>query len=189
MPCEILTRIIHLVLPLNNILLLAKLEHINKEHEMFCKKSKTHIPSLSRHIGSREETGDKSYNCPSQASAIVITPGRNQQWRCGKQSSPWNRPIAWSCQITMLGNYYFAIVGHYDNPVFEMEFNPPMKTMDSSQSRDQSHKVRLRLWNQKSMSTNFLHCHLPPLLFSVVIKDISRQDTHIFLRIALFKLR
>lgn len=88
----------------------------------------------------------------------------------------------------MLGNYYFAIVGHYDNPVFEMEFNPPMKTMDSSQSRDQSYKVLLRLGNRKSISTNFLHSHLPPMLFSVIIKDISRQDTHIFLRIALFKL-
>lgn len=43
----------------------------------------------------------------------------------------------------MLGNYYFAIVGHYDNPVFEMEYNPTMKSMDSSQSRDQSYKVRI----------------------------------------------
>lgn len=85
----------------------------------------------------------------------------------------FNRPIARSCQITMLGNYYFAIVGHYDNPVFEMEFNPPMKTMDSSQSRDQSYKVRLRLGNQKSISTKFLHSHLPPLLFNVIIKNCS----------------
>ena len=42
----------------------------------------------------------------------------------------------------MLGNYYFAIVGHRDNPVFEMEFSPPMKSMDSSQSREQNYKVR-----------------------------------------------
>ena len=89
----------------------------------------------------------------------------------------------------MLGNYYFAIVGHYDNPVFEMEFNPPMKTMDSSQSRDQSYKVLLRLGNQKSISTNFLLSHSPLMLFSVIMKDISTQETHIFLRIALFKFR
>ena len=30
-------------------------------------------------------------------------------------------------QYSMAGNYYFAIVGDKDNPIFEMEISPPSK--------------------------------------------------------------
>ncbi|PFX13801.1 putative trafficking protein particle complex subunit 2 [Stylophora pistillata] len=48
----------------------------------------------------------------------------------------------------MLGNYYFAIVGHRDNPVLEMEFNTPTKSLDSSQGRESYKRDDHRHLNQ-----------------------------------------
>lgn len=39
----------------------------------------------------------------------------------------------------MAGNYYFAIVGHYDNPIFEMETSPPNHKSHDPKKDDHRH--------------------------------------------------
>ena len=69
-------RIVHLVLPLNNILLPVKLKHVNKKHEMFARKAK--LITVSNRLSQFKEVEKKLETNlvigPSQASAIDVTP-------------------------------------------------------------------------------------------------------------------
>ena len=58
-------RIVHLVLPLNNILLPVKLKHVNKKHEMFARKAKLNRLSQFKEVEKKLETNLCNWSFPS----------------------------------------------------------------------------------------------------------------------------